>query len=175
MAEQPASAAGSAAAPPAPEASGQKISATALSALTGLTDRRHRQLARDGYFPEPVKSEYLLTPTIRGLFRYYREHNQRTKEKAFETKDSKVQMEMKLLKIRLDRENKRLVLRADVNAMLLNAATLIRNRLYAALEREMPARVIGRTPAEIAATGRVLADELVGILRSIDEAVEELE
>lgn len=49
------------------------ISAEKLCALTGLTDRRHRQLAREGYFPSPSKGLYQLTPTIAGIFRYYRE------------------------------------------------------------------------------------------------------
>lgn len=51
----------------------QTISAEKLCALTGLTDRRHRQLAKSGYFPSPVMSEYQLAPTIKGMFQYYRE------------------------------------------------------------------------------------------------------
>lgn len=51
------------------------IHADKLCALTGLTDRRHRQLAKAGYFPPPVMSEYQLAPTIKGMFQYYREQN----------------------------------------------------------------------------------------------------
>ena len=49
------------------------ISAEKLCALTGLTDRRHRQLAKEGYFPSPIKSEYQLSPTIKGMFQYFKE------------------------------------------------------------------------------------------------------
>jgi len=49
------------------------IHADKLCALTGLTDRRHRQLSKAGYFPPPVLSEYQLAPTIKGMFQYYRE------------------------------------------------------------------------------------------------------
>ena len=48
----------------------QTISSDKLCSLTGLTDRRHRQLAKDGYFPPPERSEYQLIPTLRGLFKY---------------------------------------------------------------------------------------------------------
>ncbi|NBR87398.1 MAG: hypothetical protein EBT61_18160 [Verrucomicrobia bacterium] len=53
------------------------IHADKLCALTGLTDRRHRQLAKAGYFPPPDKSEYQLAATIKGLFQYYREQKEK--------------------------------------------------------------------------------------------------
>jgi hypothetical protein len=49
------------------------ISGAELCAFTGLTDRRHRQLADDGFFPPPINGDYPMPDTIRGLFRYYRE------------------------------------------------------------------------------------------------------
>jgi hypothetical protein len=55
----------------------QTLSAEKLCALTGLSDRRHRQLAKAGYFPPPKQSEYQLAPTIKGMFQYYRELGQR--------------------------------------------------------------------------------------------------
>lgn len=53
------------------------ISSDRLAALTGLTDRRHRQLAKEGYFPEPERGQYELAPTLRGLFKFYREVRQK--------------------------------------------------------------------------------------------------
>jgi hypothetical protein len=53
------------------------IHADKLCALTGLTDRRHRQLAKAGYFPPPKLSEYQLSPTIKGMFQFYREQGQK--------------------------------------------------------------------------------------------------
>ncbi len=49
------------------------ISGEKLEGLTGLTDRRHRQLAKEGYFPNPERGSYQLTPTLKGLFKYFRE------------------------------------------------------------------------------------------------------
>jgi len=49
------------------------IASEQLCVLTGLTDRRHRQLAKDGWFSPPIKGQYILVPTLQGLFRYYRE------------------------------------------------------------------------------------------------------
>jgi len=60
----------------------QTISAEKLAALTGYTDRRHRQLASAGYFPPPVDSQYQLVPTIQGLFRYFRQRAESTDAKA---------------------------------------------------------------------------------------------
>jgi len=59
------------------------ITAEKLCALTGLTDRRHRQLAKAGYFPPPLRGEYQLGPAIKGLFRYYNERLQK-KDTVFE-------------------------------------------------------------------------------------------
>ena len=78
---------------------------------------------------------------------------------------------MRLLKLKFDRETERSMLRSDVDRMLAYAGSLITARLYTALEREYPGRVVGRGPQEIAAVGRALADELVGFLRDCPEAV----
>lgn len=50
---------------------GPTITAEELCALTGLTDRRHRQLARVGYFPPPLRAGYERHKTIAGLYQYF--------------------------------------------------------------------------------------------------------
>ena len=55
----------------------QTISGDALEKLTGLGDRRIRQLAKEGHFPPPVKGQYKLVKTVRGLFAYYQTMSQR--------------------------------------------------------------------------------------------------
>ncbi len=47
-----------------------------LVRLSGLTDRRLRELAGEGWFPKAVDGQYQLVPTIQGLLRYYREREQ---------------------------------------------------------------------------------------------------
>jgi|SRR5947209_1322563 len=53
------------------------ISGSRLESLTGLTDRRHRQLAKEGYFPDPDRGQYQLGPTLKGLFKFFREVRQK--------------------------------------------------------------------------------------------------
>lgn len=47
-----------------------------LARLSGLTDRRLRELASEGWFPKSVDGHYQLVPTIQGLLRFYREREQ---------------------------------------------------------------------------------------------------
>lgn len=54
----------------------QKISSDTLLKLLAqqglvLTDRRLRQLAKEGFFPDPIKSQYVFLPTLLGLIHYY--------------------------------------------------------------------------------------------------------
>ena len=74
----------------------EKISASDLELLTGLTDRRHRQIAEEGYFPKPEHSRYLRDETIAGLFRFYRERSERdtlTKERVLLTQAKRITQE----------------------------------------------------------------------------------
>src|SRR5262245_55214640 len=56
---------------PQPEG-GVVITAEQLCSITGLTDRRHRQLAAAGYFPPPIRGRYQGV-TLLGIIRYQRE------------------------------------------------------------------------------------------------------
>jgi hypothetical protein len=51
------------------------IDTAQLMRLSGLTDRRLRELAEEGWLPRPNRGEYSLVPTIQGLLRYYRERD----------------------------------------------------------------------------------------------------
>ena len=80
----------------------QTISAEELCQLTGLTDARHRQLAAAGYFPKPDKALYQLTATIQGMFRFYREVNE--KRGAFaESRTVKLEKEINLIEANTSR------------------------------------------------------------------------
>jgi hypothetical protein len=56
-----------------PPADGASITAEHLCTITGLTDRRHRQLAAQGYFPPPIDGRYQAAKTLIGVIRYQRE------------------------------------------------------------------------------------------------------
>src|SRR5438876_10743539 len=60
------------AAPPEPSEAGT-ITAEQLCSITGLTDRRHRQLATAGYFPPPILGRYQVGATLLGIIKHQRE------------------------------------------------------------------------------------------------------
>ena len=51
----------------------QTISSADLEKLTGLTDRQHRNISAQGYFPSPKNGQYQMIATIRGMFQYRKE------------------------------------------------------------------------------------------------------
>jgi phage terminase Nu1 subunit (DNA packaging protein) len=59
------------------EVSINSIRSDELCLLTGLTDRRLRQLAQQGFYPPPNRGVYQREETLRGLFRYYKESQER--------------------------------------------------------------------------------------------------
>jgi hypothetical protein len=81
------------------------ISAEELCAMTGLTDRRHRQLAEQGFFPPPIKGNYQLAPTISGMFRYYRESFQKSSRTLVEDRQTKLRKEIELLELKIQQEH----------------------------------------------------------------------
>ena len=52
------------------------ISAPQLARLTGLNERRLRELAAESWIPKPVDGRYQLVPVIQGLLRFYRKREQ---------------------------------------------------------------------------------------------------
>jgi hypothetical protein len=52
------------------------ITAAQLARLSGLTERRLRELTVENWIPKPVDGRYQLVSAIQGLLRYYREREQ---------------------------------------------------------------------------------------------------
>lgn len=134
----------------------QTISAEKLCALTGLTDRRHRQLAKEGYFPPPIKSQYQLTPTISGMFRYYREYNARLKNKKEAIDDEK----HRKLKLENDQSEGLLTNTARLATELSAALIPIREELRQKLEAECPMAMSGMDVPEARIIGKRLCDDV---------------
>ena len=53
------------------------IDTAQLIRLSGLTDRRLRELAREGWLPAPTLGQFQLVGAIQGLLRYYRERDEK--------------------------------------------------------------------------------------------------
>lgn len=151
----------------------QTISADKLCALTGLTDRRHRQLASDGWFPSPVESQYLLTPTIQGMFRYYRESNKLTKQKTIDLKEENLRLDSELKKAKLAKEHRRVIDRDEVDKLFFHVSTMGRTELYQAMETELPPKLDGMGAAQMRPILREaadsIADRMAGLITRFQE------
>lgn len=141
------------------------ISAEKLCALTGLTDRRHRQLAADGYFPPPIGGQYQLTATINGTFRYYRELSQRQTRTLAEDKSLKTKREIELLELKIKTQRQRLVPIEGVESVWMGICEAIRQEVLAA---DIP------TEAKEAICGHIRKIEPEQYIKDADETGDEM-
>jgi len=81
----------------------QHIAAEQLCSLTGLSDRRHRQIAKDGYFPPPINGQYQMAVTLQGMFRYYRELSAKRSSTVEDEKQKKLAAERKIAELTLSK------------------------------------------------------------------------
>jgi hypothetical protein len=58
--------------------------------MTQLTDRWHRRLAEQGYFPPPIRGSYEKDKTLAGIIAYYRDKQRRITATIAEDKASKL-------------------------------------------------------------------------------------
>jgi hypothetical protein len=138
----------------------QTIPADQLCALTGYSDRRHRQLAKAGYFPPPLAGEYHLNATIRGLFKHFREQAAIKKNKREQIDTER----HRKLKLENDETEGRLtdtqVLISQVGPMLAS----FRNEVYTKIETELPRSLAGvDVPTGRIIARRVAADLLLAL------------
>ncbi|HEV2210841.1 MAG TPA: hypothetical protein VG167_18870 [Verrucomicrobiae bacterium] len=142
------------------------ISGDELCEITGLTDRRHRQLATEGYFPSPRKGRYKLHETLAGLFRFFREqlHSKEDslaveRKAAVHAKRIKLETETAILKgLYVERE--------QIAPLLRNLALRQRAELKNKLENELPAKLAGQDPLQIQERLARTVDELCSIFKN---------
>jgi hypothetical protein len=96
-----------------------------LCALTGMTDRRHRQIAAEGFFPSPVKGEYQLSATIKGMFQYYRDQSKRKTQTDEEIKGER----LRKLKIANDASLRDLIPAEEVRLDVTRGFTELKTQL----------------------------------------------
>ena len=101
------------------------LTADKLCALTGLSDRRHRQLAKAGYFPPPKRGEYQLSATIKGMFSYYRELGQKKTQTDEEIKGER----LRKLKIANDASLRDLIPAEEVRLDVTRGFTELKTQL----------------------------------------------
>lgn len=79
--------------------------------------------------------------------------------------EGRAEKQNRLLDLQIAKEERKYVERAEVNKLLLAVSSRQKAQLYAALEREYPGKVVGRTVSEISVLGRELADRLCEIFQ----------
>jgi len=84
------------------------ISNDKLSAITGLTYRRHKQLADAGFVPKPDRGRWPTLETLRGLFDYYR-RDYESKRGLHVEKLRSEKLRADLLELELEEEQNRLI------------------------------------------------------------------
>lgn len=142
--------------PDAPEQPAQEktIHASQLEQLTGLTDRRLRQIAKLGFFPAPKGGVYPFASTLRGLFIYYRGLNQN------EMRQNKLMEEHRKLKILNDLKEGQLVPVEKVKHTHSRTLARIDQIIEQKLSNEYPSAVAGLDVPQARVYGKRLGDQL---------------
>lgn len=125
------------------------ITGAQLEALTGLTDRRLRQLAKAGYFPPPDRGEYQQVATIRGLFKYYREDHHNTSRTLNDAKLAKLKADAEMSKLKVHQARRETIPRQQVSEFLRAWAAKLDLLLTAELENNVPNLILGLPIADI--------------------------
>ncbi len=141
------------------------ISSEQLCAITGLTDRRHRQLATAGYFPPPIQGRYQAGATLLGVIKYQRaliqkKSNKLAKEQLALTKAKRERAQEDLAEFR-----GQYVAKADIGPALRNISLHQRAVLQRKLEQELGPNLAGLTTLEILARIKQAVDEVCHIFR----------
>lgn len=143
-----------------PPAQSLALTADVLCSWTGLTDRRHRQIAAEGYFPAPVDGVYQLSKTIVGMFRYYREQAEKSKGRITDLRSVNLEKQNRRLDLEMARIEGTMIELREVDEAFMRIGLLLKAILFAALEQELPAKASGKTPEEIRLIARDIGDRM---------------
>jgi hypothetical protein len=136
------------------------ITSEQLEVLTGLTDRRIRQLAKLGYFPPPKNGVYQQVATIRGLFKYYREDHHNTSRTLNDAKLEKLKADAEMSRIKVQQAKREMISREVVADYLHAWAAKLDMLLTAELENNTPPIVVGLSVAEVRVEMRNVHDRI---------------
>ena|SRR3990167_899566 len=141
------------------------LTAEKLCALTGLTDRRHRQLASAGYFPPPIKGRYQAGKTIAGLFTYFRQQLTKKDDSLRKEQQAYTRAKRELAEEELAQFRGLYVPKADIGPALRNISLHQRAVLQRKFEQEIAPNLAGLTTLEILARIKPAVDEVCAIFR----------
>jgi hypothetical protein len=141
------------------------ISARDLCELTGLSDRRHRQLAEKGYFPPPIRGEYQRAETIEGLFKHFRELLAKKDDTLRKEQQKLTRAKREIAQEKLAAIRNEYVRKEEIGPALRNISLHQRSVLQAKLENEIAPNISGLTPVEVRARLAAAVDEICRIFQ----------
>ena len=139
-----------------------KTDSATLCDICGLTDKHLRRLAQAGYFPPPHDGKYLVTPSLKGLFKYYREMAQRSKSLG----DEKTREEIEKLRLHNGQKRGDLIPFIQVEAFMVGIVSAAKGEARR-LELELPPKVQGLDLAEITPVVIEQLDRVFGTLADL--------
>jgi len=121
----------------------EEVSQKDLCRITGLTDRRHRQLAEAGAFPGPIDGKWKLLEVFQGLLRHYRTAAERKTDALAAEELRRTRAEADLAEMKRDRMAGRLIELDAAAELWTEALGEIRNVIATFdLPKEMRARLM---------------------------------
>jgi hypothetical protein len=127
----------------------ERLPGEKLCEITTLSDRRHRQLADEGYFPPPINGVYQLTPTLQGIVRYLRDQATKAESNMEEEKLKKLIADRRLAELDLQKKRKDALDAESVFNVWEGILLTIRQKLLALPSKLAPRLVYVDEQAEI--------------------------
>lgn len=142
--------------------------ATSIEALAGMTSisgRQWREYCKRPGFPAKTERGYDVAACLA-----WKRDNVRARAEAGELgplKEQKLEQEVRYLRLKGDREERRMIPRSEVDALLLHIATRQKTLLYQRLETELPPKLDGLSAAETRPILRKVADDICDEMRDL--------
>ena len=119
------------------------IDGPTLEEIVGLSDRRLRQLARAGFFPEPSGGQYKLLPTFAGVVKHLRALAETAGGTLATERERLTRARRELAEVQLGIAKRDLIPLPDVCARLQNISRTQRDTLRSVLLDQLPAQNAG--------------------------------
>lgn len=138
-----------------PIPAGYTITLDELRAVTGLSDKRHRQLADEGVYPMPINSCFKSPETWHGLVQYYKEMGQK-KADSKALKDKKTEAEIVNLALEKERreldiaqQKKQLISADEIKASVAAICAQIKDTISFKMMDQIPVLCEGKSASDI--------------------------
>jgi phage terminase Nu1 subunit (DNA packaging protein) len=159
-------------------ADAEQMTADKFCQITGLTDRRHRQIAKAGFFPMPKKGIYQLTPALAGFMRFLREQVESAAGGFNDERLKKLTAERHMAELKLAKERKAALDAGAVFRAWENIVLTIRQKLMALPSKCAPRLAhLGEQTTIEAELDREVADALADLakVQNYEDSTEEIQ